>query len=127
MTPLKLEEAHPELIVLVAERFRFLADPQRLRLIQQLRDQEQSVSALSEQTGILQPSVSKHLKMLHDAGILRRRTEGSQVLYRLDDPSILRLCELMCVSLERRRARQVEQLERIWADRDSDVEDDQFH
>ena len=127
MTPIKLDEADPELVVLVAERFRVLADPQRLRLIQFLRHQEQSVSALSERTGILQPSVSKHLKILHDAGILVRRSEGCQVLYRIADPSVLQLCELMCVGLERRMARQVEQLERIWSDGGSTPEDDQLH
>lgn len=116
MTDSKFENSRRELMPLIAERFRLLSDAQRLRLLYFLRSGELSVTSLSERVGLQQPSVSKHLKMMHHAGLLERRTEGSQVLYRIADPSIFQLCDLMCNSLEQRMLRQVQQLERLWPD-----------
>ena len=99
----------PEAIDQVAERFRVLGEPTRLRLLDQLRQQERSVGELVERTRTGQANVSKHMKLLLDAGIVGRRRDGTTVYYRLIDPSIFEICDLVCGRLEetheqRRRA-----------------------
>lgn len=92
---------------LVAARFRVLAEPMRLRLIQALFEAERSVGELVAVTGGTQANVSRHLQTLAAAHILARRKEGLQVFYRISDPSIPRLCEVMCTAIEKQVAKQV--------------------
>ncbi len=99
-----------EALELVARRFAVLAEPMRLRLIQALFDGEKNVNALVEETGGTQANVSRHLQTLTQAHILSRRKEGLQVFYAIADPSIYKLCELVCGSLEKQLTRQVESL-----------------
>jgi DNA-binding transcriptional ArsR family regulator len=99
-----------EALELVARRFAVLAEPMRLRLIQALFDGERNVNALVEETGGTQANVSRHLQTLTHAHILSRRKEGLQVFYAIADPSIYKLCELVCGSLEKQLTRQVESL-----------------
>jgi len=85
---------------LVARRFAVLAEPMRLRLLNALCDGERHVSALVEQTGASQTNVSRHLQVLALHGLISRRREGVQVYYRIADPSLFELCEIVCGSLE---------------------------
>src|SRR5215204_4975619 len=88
----------------VAERFKALSEPMRLRLVYALMDGEKTVSQLIEETGGLQANVSKHLGILLDAGILGRRKEGTSAYYRITDETVFELCELVCGSIEDRLA-----------------------
>ena len=88
----------------VAQRFKALSEPMRLRLVYALMDGEKSVSGLVEETGGLQANVSKHLGILVDAGILGRRKEGTSAYYRITDESVFELCDLVCGSIEERLA-----------------------
>ncbi len=90
------------LLELVAARFRVLAEPMRLRIVQELRDGEKTVGELTEAVNSTQPNVSKHLKMLLDGGVLARRPVGSVVYYSISDPVVFRLCEAVCESLRER-------------------------
>lgn len=96
---------------LVAQRFAVLAEPMRLRLIQALFEGERNVTELVAATGGTQANVSRHLQTLTVAHILSRRKEGLQVFYRIADPTIPKLCELVCGSLEKTLSRQVAQFE----------------
>jgi len=89
-----------EAMELIAARFKVLAEPMRLRILNALRDGEKSVTELVEELGTGQANVSKHLGLLHRHRMVARRKEGLNVYYRIADPSILELCELMCSSLE---------------------------
>ena len=60
----------------LADRFRLLAEPTRLRLLWLLADRERCVSDLAQELGCTQANVSKHLSMLADAGLLQRRKDG---------------------------------------------------
>ena len=93
----------PEPVVeLIAERFRLLAEPMRVRALDQLRGAgEASVGELARQLATSQQNVSKHLGALHSARIVARRKEGNRVLYSIADPSVLEMCELVCGGLER--------------------------
>jgi ArsR family transcriptional regulator len=99
-----------EALELVARRFAVLAEPMRLRLIQALFAGERNVSDLVAVTGGTQANVSRHLQTLIAANILSRRKEGLQVFYAIADPSIAKLCELVCGSLEKSLSQQAAHL-----------------
>lgn len=80
----------------VAARFRALAEPSRLAVLNGLMGGERTVSELVDATGLRQANVSKHLQVLHKAGFVERRREGLWVRYRVADPGVERLCALMC-------------------------------
>ncbi len=80
----------------VALRFRALAEPARLRLLQHLLAGERSVNELTEATGLTQTNASKHLATLHAAQLIERRKEGTAVFYVITDPLVHQLCDLMC-------------------------------
>ena len=87
---------------LVAERFRALGDATRLGLLQALFDQELTVQELCGVTGASQPNASKHLALLLERGLVARRRDGLFTRYRIADPSVKRLCHLVCDSLAER-------------------------
>jgi DNA-binding transcriptional ArsR family regulator len=98
MPPTKMT---PELLAIVAERFKAFAEPARLSVLYALRGGEQSVSDLVEATGLGQANLSKHLQVLHAAGVVSRRKEGLFTVYALADADVLKLCDLVCGRLER--------------------------
>ena len=98
MSQLKLT---PELIAIIADRFKALSEPARLQILSRLRDGEMTVSELVDDTGLGQANVSKHLQFLHSAGFVGRRKEGLFVYYFLADSDVFKLCDLMCGRLER--------------------------
>jgi DNA-binding transcriptional ArsR family regulator len=61
--------------------FEALAEPNRRAILDLLRDGELSVGALVEQIGLSQPGISKHLRVLREAGLVRSRTEAQKRLY----------------------------------------------
>jgi DNA-binding transcriptional ArsR family regulator len=63
--------------------FETLADPTRRRIVQALRDGEQQVNDIVRQAGIHQSGVSRHLRILHDAGFVSVRPNGQRRLYTL--------------------------------------------
>lgn len=71
----------------LADRLQALADPTRLRILALLRAMELSVGELAQVLGQSQPRVSRHLKILADAGVLERRKEGSWVFLTLAEPA----------------------------------------
>lgn len=90
----------PELLELIATRFKVLAEPLRLRLLNALREGERTVTQLVDETGAGQANVSRHLALLHRHRMVSRRKDGLNVYYRIADPSIFELCELVCGGLE---------------------------
>jgi len=99
-----------EALEMVAERFKVLSEPMRLRLLQALMDGEKTVSELVQQTGGLQANVSKHLGLLLDARVVGRRKQGLNAYYRITDESVFELCELVCGSIHDRLASELESL-----------------
>lgn len=99
----------PELLDLVADRFKALADRARLSLLQELRSGPRTVNELAAATGMAQANVSRHLAVLFAHRLVAREKEGVFVHYELADRDVLKLCELVCGRLEaelteRRRA-----------------------
>ena len=76
---------------LVAGRFKSMGEPTRLFLLAQILEGEKTVTELVKATGLSQPNVSKHLTMLSEAGVVRRRREGLHVHYTVADDSVTAL------------------------------------
>lgn len=91
---------NPDLLVLVAEGFRALGEPARLRLLNSLRDGGKTVTELVSVTDLGQANVSKHLHVLYSCGLVGRHREGPFVRYTIADDRIYRLCDIMCDQLQ---------------------------
>lgn len=89
-----------DLAELIAQRFRVIGDPTRIRLLDQLRSGEMSVGQLTEALGTSQQNASKHLGVLHQAGIVARRKDGTSVLYAIADDTVFELCESVCGGIQ---------------------------
>ena len=86
---------------LIAQRFRALSDPTRLRILDQLRrSEEASVGELTDALGTSQQNVSKHLSALAAEGFVSRRKQGTSSIYRISDPAVLDLCAAVCAGIE---------------------------
>ena len=85
----------------VAMFFRAFAEPTRLALLQELKERERSVSELVENLPTTQANVSKQLGVLHQAGLVKRRKEGTQVIYSIQEPAVMELCRIACEKLNR--------------------------
>jgi DNA-binding transcriptional ArsR family regulator len=70
-----------------------LAEPRRRRILDRLREGETSVGALVEEIGSSQPLISKHLRVLRDAGLVDVRTDGQRRLYRVRPEGLIELDE----------------------------------
>ena len=90
----------PELLELVAARFKVLGEPARLQILNALRSGELTVTELIDATGLGQANVSKHLQLLHAHGFVARRKEGLFAYYALADRDVLKLCDVMCGRLD---------------------------
>jgi DNA-binding transcriptional ArsR family regulator len=97
--PQPLTQAAAELI---AHRFRLLAEPMRVRLLDRMRDGEANVHQLADGLGTTPQNVSKHLAVLAREGVVARRKVGNFALYRVVDEGIWELCHLVCGGIERR-------------------------
>ena len=86
----------PELFDQVANRFRALGEPARLRILDALRARELTVGDLCERTTLNQANLSKHLQLLHTLGFVSRRKDGLFVYYSLTDDDVFQLCDIMC-------------------------------
>ena len=89
-----------ELIELIAERFRAIGEPIRLRILEQLRNEPKTVQQLVGALGTTQQNVSKHLGVLRGLGIVSRRKDGLYAYYAIQDESLLRVCDEVCGSLK---------------------------
>ena len=102
---------HPvpvELAEVIAQRFRVIGDPMRIRVLDALRQGELAVGQLAELLGTSQQNASKHLGTLLQAGIVSRRKVGTTAFYAIADESVFALCEQICGALQ-------EQLEELSA------------
>ena len=89
-----------ELFDQIADRFKALGEPARLRILDALRTGELTVGDLCERTSLNQANLSKHLQLLHTLGFVSRRKDGLFVYYSLSDDDVFQLCDIMCGRLE---------------------------
>lgn len=107
-----MDVPHPipdPLAELVAQRFRVLGDPTRIRLLDALRDGEATVGDLTDRLGATQQNVSKHLGVLHQAGFVSRTKRGTFCHYDIADDGVFALCEQVCGGV-REQVRELDQI-----------------
>lgn len=97
------------LVDLVAQRFRVLGEPMRIKLLDRLREGPASVRELQEALGASQQNLSKHLAILHGASMVSRTKRGNRAVYEISDPAVFELCDQVCGGVRR----QVEELDAI--------------
>ncbi|MBF2036138.1 MAG: winged helix-turn-helix transcriptional regulator [Leptolyngbyaceae cyanobacterium T60_A2020_046] len=105
-----LAKLPPSALKLVAEFFKVLSEASRLQIVCALRNGPKNVTQIIEMTGLGQANVSKHLKMLAQAGIVSRDQQGVCVFYTIANPFVFELCELVCNFLSIQIQQQAEQI-----------------
>jgi len=101
--------------------FEVLAEPNRRRILDLLREEERPVGVLVDALGISQPAVSKHLRVLRDAGLVEVRVDAQRRLYRLQ-PEPLREIDEWLTPYRRAWSKRLDALERHLDEMDDDTE-----
>jgi DNA-binding transcriptional ArsR family regulator len=109
MTTMPLSQ-NGKLTELVAQRFRLLGEPMRLRILHLLEAGEQPVNEIVNTLGSCQPNISKHLQALCQGGLISRRRKGPNIYYAIADPMVFKLCQLVCRSAEEHTRSQLAEL-----------------
>jgi DNA-binding transcriptional ArsR family regulator len=92
----------------VADYFKILSETSRLQILQSLRSGPMNVMELCEETGLGQANLSKHLKVMTQAGMLTRQPKGTSAYYEIVDPLVFEFCELACGQIGDRLRQQAE-------------------
>lgn len=100
-----------------ARVFAALSDPARIDIIEFLGEAEKCVCEITPHLGLVQPVVSRHLKILRDCGLVRCRKEGNRRLYSITDPRALDVVDALTPELlEALSKRAIEQMTMVKAE-----------
>ncbi len=91
-----------EALAQVAAYFQALSEPTRLQILNLLREQEHSVGDLAQRCGCSSANISRHLAQLMHNGLVSREARGNSAYFRIADPSVYDLCDLVCGNIARR-------------------------
>ena len=83
----------------VARYFGLLSERTRLKILHTICNDERSVSAIVAATGATQTNVSRHLALMHQAGVVSRRRDGNAVLYKVTDAEFVEICRAVCIRI----------------------------
>jgi len=108
-----ISKMSPQALAYVAEFFKVLSEVSRLQIVCCLKSGSKNVTQIMEETGLGQANVSKHLKLLAQAGIVSRTQVGVSVYYEIANPFLFELCDLVCNSLLSQIEKQNQQLEQL--------------
>ena len=92
----------------VAAYFQALAEPTRLQILNILRSGERNVGELAQMCGFTAANVSRHLALMTQHGLVERQSRGTSAYYRIADPSIFELCDLVCGNIARQMEKTAE-------------------
>jgi DNA-binding transcriptional ArsR family regulator len=106
-------QSSPAILAPVANYFKVLSEVTRLQVLCCLKAGAKNVTEIIEETGLGQANVSKHLKILAQAGMVTRHPRGVTVYYEITDPLIFELCELVCDRLALHLQEQTHQLKQL--------------
>ena len=104
----KMEALNDRALEHVADYFRALSEPLRLKLLNALRTGPLNVGELTSLLGCSQANVSKHLALLAKLGLVSRESRGTSVYYQIADPRTYQLCDLVCGQIAQRLIEQVQ-------------------
>ncbi|GBF84707.1 transcriptional regulator, ArsR family [Aphanothece sacrum FPU3] len=103
----------PTVLTMIADFFKVLSEASRLQIVCSLKGGSKNVSQIIEITGLGQANVSKHLKLLTQAGIVTRTQQGVNVVYEIANPLVFPLCDLVCNSIMTQLQQQNQHLESL--------------
>lgn len=109
----RMSKLSPDVLVLIADFFKVLSEVSRLQILCCLKSGSKNVSQIIAETGLGQANVSKHLKLLTQAGIVSRTPQGVSVYYEIANPLFFELCDLVCDALVIQFQEQHQQLEQL--------------
>ncbi|MEM8780135.1 MAG: metalloregulator ArsR/SmtB family transcription factor, partial [Cyanobacteria bacterium P01_G01_bin.49] len=109
----EISEFPPIVIGMIADFFKVLSEASRLQIVCTLKGGDKNVSQIIEITGLGQANVSKHLKLLTQAGIVTRTQQGVNVVYAIANPLVFTLCDLVCNSIATQLQQKNQQLESL--------------
>jgi DNA-binding transcriptional ArsR family regulator len=92
----------------VAAYFQVLAEPTRLQILNILRSGERNVGELAQMCGFTAANISRHLALMTQQGLVERESRGTSAYYRIADPSIFELCDLVCGNIARQMEKAAE-------------------
>jgi DNA-binding transcriptional ArsR family regulator len=92
-------QASTQVFAAAAELFSVLSTPIRLKVLSVLCDGEMPVSQMLERIDSSQPNLSQHLNVLYRSGILAKRKEGTQVIYRIQSERAMAICRSVCTQI----------------------------
>lgn len=99
---------------IIARRLKAMAEPSRLSLLHLLCESEMSVTRLVQRTGMSQASVSKHLRVLREEGLVDSRREGRTIHYSLKSSMPREICDKICRSIEEDVESEMKHVEEYW-------------
>jgi DNA-binding transcriptional ArsR family regulator len=97
----------------IAEYFKIISEVSRLQVLCSLQSGTKNVTQIMQITGLGQANVSKHLKILTQAGMVARNPQGTSVFYTIADPIFFQICDLVCDRLATRLEQQTQQLAKL--------------
>ena len=97
--PVPATDESDQVFELAAEVFRVMSAPMRLKIISSLCNGEKNVGELLREIDTTQPNLSQHLNLLYRAGVLAKRKEGTQVIYRVQSEKAVTLCRTVCTQI----------------------------
>ncbi len=109
-----MTQLSPAALSMMADFFKVLSETSRLQILCCLKTGAKNVTEITEASGLGQANVSKHLKILSQAGIVSKRQDGVCIYYQIANPFIFELCELVCDALSiqiQQQSQQFAQLE----------------
>lgn len=109
----------PEALQQVAAYFQTLAEPTRLRILNFLRQGEHNVGDLAQLCGFTAANVSRHLSLMTQHGLVARESRGTSVYYRIADPNVYALCDLVCDNIAKQLERSAETRQALFSRADS--------
>jgi DNA-binding transcriptional ArsR family regulator len=104
-----LEQLPPAALDNVADYFRTLSEPMRLRILDLLGTGELSVGEIAQQLESSVANISRHLSQMAQRGLVMRASRGASAYYRIADPTVHALCKLVCGSIARRHDKAVDE------------------
>lgn len=113
MPKTKPSKTDPAVLAAVADYFKVLSETSRLQILTCLRTGPMNVMEISAATGLGQANLSKHLKVLYQAGVLSREAKGTSAYYEIADPMIFEFCELACDRITERAQQQAASLKAL--------------
>jgi DNA-binding transcriptional ArsR family regulator len=94
-----MSKISPAILTMIADFFKVLSESSRLQIVCSLKNGPKNVSQIIQITGLGQANVSKHLKLLTQAGVVNREQQGVNVVYSIANPLVFSLCNLVCNSI----------------------------